>query len=494
MTLARTFAVSALVLLAACRREMPSTTETTATTGTRTAAAPAPAATVTGTVTSVPADPCGQSVTAGGTVQMPPIVISGNIPVAVPLPDQINSPLQVRPNFDWFSWSEFIALNWPASEQGRGNPLNPNDPSALKNAKAGTPTVWQTYKANWELFDQKDQRPTPFDSWDAPVPDQCATKPGQRSLVMTSKTTVLNDDLEAFSYPLVDAKQNYVMYEVRYGRAAYDFMRGPDSDPKKWLYLAKNLTPPTQQSMPSSTSSPNVPGAIMTKAAWRLMAEVPKDQWNRYYVTEAQVYDPATRQCSAQTVGLVGLHIAQKVQTMPEWVWSTFEHVDVLTTSTQQGLLAPCAAGDTNCSQVQGFANRPTSTKLIADKSKRVPVNAARINPIPTTPTGAGTDAVNAAFRQALAGTVWANYQLIVTQWPFNPGTFKAPDNGGTYPCWSGDPFPTAQAVNLTMETYFQNAQDTLFTATSGGNGCMGCHYGAALYDYSWGLKRRPHA
>lgn len=493
MTLVRLLAVSALVLLAGCKGEVPSTTATSP--GTGAAADAATDTTLTGTVTTVPADPCNQPVTAGGTVQMPPIAISGNIPVEVPLPQQVNSPLQVRPNFDWFSWMEFIALNWPASSQGRGNPQNPTDPGTFKNAPNGTNTVWQTYKANWELFDQGNQRPTPFDSWDVPVPPpQCTVQPGQKALVMTSKTTVLNDDLEAFSYPLVDANKNYVMYEVRYGRAAYDFMRGPDGDKSKWLYLSINLTPPVQQTMPSSTQNPDVPGAIMTKAAWRLMSEVPQDQRGRYYAVDAQVYDPATNQCTAQPVGLVGLHIAQKVDGLPQWVWSTFEHVDVLTTGTKPGLLAPCAPTDTNCSHVQGFANRPASTTLIADPAQRVPANVARINPIPTTPAGAGTDAVNAAFQQALAGTVWANYQLIVTQWPFNPGTFKAPDNGGTYPCWSGDPFPTAQAVNLTMETYFQNAQDTLFTATAGGNGCMGCHYGAALYDYSWGLSRRPHS
>jgi hypothetical protein len=491
MTFARMLTVAALVLMLGCRKEAP-VTASSSTSG----AEPSPATdtTLTGTVASVPPDPCNQTVTAGGVVQMPPIVISGNIPVTVPLPQTVNSPLQVRPNFDWFSWEEFIALNWPASSEGRGNPQNPNDVATFKSAANGTPTVWGTYKANWELFSQGSQRPTPFDSWVVPVPAACAVQPGQKALVMTSKTTVLNDGLEAFSYPLVDAQQNYLMYEVRYGRAAYDFMRGPDDNSSQWLYLAKNLTPPTQQTMPSSSENPNVPGAIMTKASWRLMSEVPQEQWNRYYVVNAQVFDATTGQCNAQPVGLVGLHIAQKVSGLPEWVWSTFEQVDVLTTTSQPGLLAPCQPGDTNCSQVQGFANRPASTTLIPDKSKRVPANVARINPIPTTPTGAGTDAVNAAFQQALAGTVWANYQLIVTQWPFNPGTFKAPDNGGTYPCWSGDPFPTAQAVNLTMETYFQNAQDTLFTATSGGNGCMGCHFGAALYDYSWGLKRRPHA
>lgn len=489
MTSMRALALSALVFVISCKGEVPATG--TSSTATTTDALPAPATDTTATTASMPPDPCGVSIKPGGPSVIPPVSITGNIPVTVPLPETVNSPQQVRPNFDWFSWTEFIALNWPASSKGRGNAQSPNDPSVFTNAKNGAPVVWGTYKANWELFNQGSTRPTPFDSWKVQIPPQCASaKPGQKELVMSSKgNTVLNDGVQAFSFPLVAADKNYLMFEVRYGRAAYDFMRGTDANSKSWLYLAKNLNPPTQQSMPSSTSNPNVPGAIMIKAAWRNMAGVPKDQWNRYYVVDAQLYDPTTTQCTPSSVGLVGLHVVQKVAELPEWIWSTFEQVDVLSTSTQQGLLAPCPTGSASCTQ-QGFDNRPGSPTLIPEKDQRVPVNVSRLNPIPTTPTGAGTTDVNAVFQKALAGTVWANYQLIVTQWPFNPGTFKTIDNRGTYPCGSGDPFPTNDSVNVTMETYFQNQQAAL---GAGGNSCMSCHYRAALYDFSWGLARRPH-
>lgn len=495
MNVMRALALSALVFVISCKGEVPATATSGSAAATDTTASASPTdTTITGTVTTVGPDPC-VPVTAGGVSQMPPISISGNIPVTVPLPQQVNSGEQVRPNFDWFSWTEFIALNWPASSNGRGNAESPNDPNVFRNAKNGTPVVWGTYKANWELFNQGNYRPTPFDSWDAHIPAQCASaKPGQKELVMSSKgNTVLNDGVEAFSWPLTAADKSYVMFEVRYGRYAYDFMRGIDGQPATYLYNSQNLTPPHQITMPISTTNPNVPGAIMIKAAWRDMAAVPQDQWNRYYVTDAQLYDPSTQQCKEGSVGLVGLHLVQKVTGLPQWVWSTFEQVDNLSSSTKQGLLAPCPDGDKNCSEVHGFSNRPQSTQLIADPSKRTPQGVARINPIPTTPQGAGTDVVNAAFQKALAGTVWANYELIVTQWPFNPQVFKSMENRGTYPCGSGDPFPTAGAVNVTMETYFQNAQDALSTANSSGNGCMGCHYVAGLYDYSWGLKRRPH-
>lgn len=481
--------------LAACRGKMESAEPEAATTTT----AAAETATAVNTTAETTLSPCNIVTTTGGPSEIPPVAISGNIPLYVPLPSTVNSQVQIRPYFDWFSWQEFIALSWPASTKGRGNANQPASVSTFKNAKNGTPTVWGTYKANWELFNQGSARPTPFDSYDVSIPAQCtAAKPGERELVMSSKgNTVLNDGVQAFSFPLVDTNSNYLFYEVRYNRAAYEFMRGTDDKPASWLYLAKNLSPPTQQTMPASTAKANDPtkpdfqGAIMIKAAWRDMTGVAQSDMNRYYVVDAQVFNPQNQQCSPKKVGLVGLHIVQKLADFQEWVWSTFEQVDVLTTSQRAGLLPACAPNDTNCSQLTGFANRPQSTVLDPNPANRTPVNAARLNAIPTTPAGQSTVDANAMFQKALAGTVWANYQLIVTQWPFNAGNYKPPEQRGSYPCWAGAPFPQTGAVNLTMETYFQSPTDA---AGAGGNSCMSCHYNAALMDFSWGLKRRPHS
>lgn len=481
----RTFLLTALALTFACKGEMTTSTTTQSQTST------AHATTAVAVATTTAAGPCGTTTTSGGESKIPAVAITGNMPLAVPLPAQVNSPQQVRPDFDWYSWEEFIALNWPASSTGRGNPDQPANASAFLKAAAGTPTVWGTYKANWELFNQGNARPTPFDSYDVHIPAQCSTgKAGEKRLVMSSKgNTVLNDGVQAFSFPLIDAAHNYIFYEVRYGRDAYDFMRGADADPTSWLYLAKNMSPPKQRTMPSTTANPPHVGAIMLKAAWRDMSSVPAADQSRYYVVPAEVYDPTTKQCSMKSVGLVGFHIVQKLQSFGEWIWSTFEQVDNLSTPQRPGLLPACT--DTNCSSVHGFANRPPDqTKLEPDPAKRVPVQAARINAIPTTPAGASTVDVNAAFQKALAGTPWAYYQLVITQWPTSDKGFKPPEDRGTYPCASGVPFPQEGAVNVSLETYFQDPNDA---NGAGGNSCMRCHYNAAITDFSWGLNRRPH-
>ena len=116
-----------------------------------------------------------------------------------------------------------------------------------------------------------------------------------------------------------------------------------------------------------------------------------------------------------------------------------------------------------------------------------------------------------------LKGTVWENYQLVITQWPISPSVaFPAPflyprrfppftDVTGqpqgvqeayhraekaakaSYPLQAGLPIPQSGCLNVTMETYFQNPKGTTLENTS----CIGCHFGASDTDYSWALKLR---
>jgi hypothetical protein len=112
------------------------------------------------------------------------------------------------------------------------------------------------------------------------------------------------------------------------------------------------------------------------------------------------------------------------------------------------------------------------------------------VNDIPSTPAGASTQDINRIYQGYLRNTVWANYQLVITQWPSEPGQLVLPDSGGVYPRDAGAAFPVWGAVNTSMETYFQTRGDA---AAAGGNSCMSCHYQAGKRDFSWGLARRPH-
>lgn len=461
------------------------------------------------TMTSAPGSSPAQIVIppwpTGFPPSVPPAIVSGNIPFAVPLPTPGSTPappLTFRPNFDYFSWQSFIALNWPAASGSRGVPDQPDNPNVFIKAAPGTPVVWGTYKDSFDLFGQKDQRPNAWDAPDGPI-TPCPNASGQKALIFTTKgDTPLMQTTQAFSYPLVDQRGNYVRYDIRYNQAQYNFIRGQDNDPTSWLYLLKNLAPKENAQfgvqMPMTTTTPsNKLGAIMVKASWRIKTD--KDDAGRYYAITAQLYNPQTQACTPATVFLVGLHIAHKVDPFTEWVWSTFDQVDNVPPDSD---VSPQPSpppngysfnnGTSNPKTVGGYNYKPSPSPVPSPSA----VQVTRVNPIPNTPTGASTRDFNAYYQQLLKGTVWQYYELVVTQWPANPGlpaqggSFMLMQNGGIYPQNAGAAFPVNGAVNTTMETYFQTQNDA---AGAGGNSCMSCHYRAGQSDFSWGLNRRAH-
>lgn len=233
----------------------------------------------------------------------------------------------------------------------------------------------------------------------------------------------------------------------------------------------------------------------MLKATWREMT--PADDASRYYTTRALVLDPAgpgvAPACSPRLVGLVGLHIVHKVAPFSEWVWSTFEQVDNVERGAGAAPTTPISFnnGTGDPATVRGYANRPAAkVPPLLPEGQRVPAQVTRLNAIPDTPPGASTRDLNRAYQALLRGTAWEHYQLVITQWPTNPRSFKTVEQGGIYPADSGQPFPVAGCTNVTMETFLQSPVDA---AGTGGNSCISCHYTAGKSDFSWSLQRRAH-
>src|SRR5687768_4087231 len=78
--------------LAACRGKMESAEPEAATTTT----AAAETATAVNTTAETTLSPCNIVTTTGGPSEIPPVAISGNIPLYVPLPSTVNSQVQIR--------------------------------------------------------------------------------------------------------------------------------------------------------------------------------------------------------------------------------------------------------------------------------------------------------------------------------------------------------------------------------------------------------------
>src|SRR5205085_3805557 len=115
-------------------------------------------------------------------------------------------------------------------------------------------------------------------------------------------------------------------------------------------------------------------------------------------------------------------HIAQKTATRPQWIWTTFEHVDNVPPADSG------APGNFNFNDGQGTP-MPTTDPYPIDPlilPTPAPFNVSR-----TLPIHPSTVQTNDAYRKlmAAAGAKWQFYQLVMTQWPLaasdpsKPGT-----------------------------------------------------------------------
>ena len=379
---------------------------------------------------------------------IPTEVVDGN---GAPIPVSVASnPIDF---FDDFSWRTFLALNWPSKPAARG------EADASKSVgDLAAPRVWETWKADYEAFQPGGARPTEWVSFDAVTP--CVDIPfkdGGKARLLAAFAKFANFDEAQFGItlanPLVAQNQTYTRYEVRLNRDEYDFIRD------KQLYsrtVLQNLT----------ADLDFTPNSIEVKAAWRELtaAELPTAK-ARYYVIKARVQNPLNNNvCEDRDMALVGFHIVQKTPLRPQWVWSSFEHVDNVPDPSAP---SPAAAYSYNSNKppqtLEPSQPPPALTQSNPPIPDPTPMQVVRLQPLLTPsnsnlPGVTGTVATNARYQSALAGTVWANYQLVVTQWP----TDTSVPSGAPFP----DPTSSTTSVgNTTMETY--NQQQT---------SCMDCH------------------
>ena len=392
----------------------------------------------------------------------PPPVVSPNPIVGAP-PDP--PPPMVSPdpivdipitNFDPslffanYSWRSFIALNWPA-KAGAANRGQPDRTKAFSDVSG--PRVWSTWKSRYEIFQPNGEIPAPWASYDGKNP--CGDG-FSNEVVTLSSFTAFGDfnqatfNLERLGNPLVAQTKLYARYQVRVNQQEFDSIVG-----HKW-FLASNL-PTANAPVPFNV------GSIEVKAAWRILtsADTPAIRARYYIIPNAQVFDVASAKCTTQDVALVGFHIVAKTPSRPQWIWSSFEHVDNvpgITTEPKPPAGIPLSFNDPNKPQALDPRQRPPAIS-------------------PTNPPLASPTAMQVIRKQALSpasmsmnniywnlpeikGTVWQNYMLVMTQWPTQPLP-EAPSN-------SGDPFPTSGSTlsNTTMETYFQDE----------GTSCLECH------------------
>ncbi|HWT04755.1 MAG TPA: hypothetical protein VN224_03285, partial [Xanthomonadales bacterium] len=182
------------------------------------------------------------------------------------------------------------------------------------------------------------------------------------------------------------------------------------------------------------------------------------------------VYTPAVtsptkvqESCQRQKMALVGLHIVHKTASAPQWIWSTFEHVDnapQLDDVSAKRLRARYNFFDAACTSascattINAKPPRPWNPN-VQPFPNHFRSQIARVLGV----TKEVTD-MNAGFQGLLGKSVWSHYMLLSTQWPTDPTSTRDPN---------GAPAPSYLA-NTTMETYIQGK------TPESSSSCIKCH------------------
>lgn len=327
-------------------------------------------------------------------------------------------------NFDYLSWETFVALNWPADVKSCSADLT-------KTILSGTgPVVWETYLADTDVFKSK---PAPWCGGPAGLSGVSADalKLGQTTGVtrffgMLSKFSPKLSassgvkGIQEVGGALTDKNGRFVRYEIRMNQDEYNYI------------VKNNLWNKAGQagktiSFPMGKSAYGPVGAMEIKAAWKVLGA--GDDPTKFYNIQAIVFNDANGAKSPGknpvTLGLAGLHILHKAKGQSKWVWSTFEQNDNLTSFSYPD-------GKPN---VQTAKTPYTELDPKTGKPLNLPVNVTRVNPIENPATE-----MNTGYQKLLAGSVWANYSLVATQWAGNLGGLPKP----------------AFMANTVIETYTQ--------------------------------------
>jgi len=415
----------------------------------------------------------------------PPATLCTPAPSAMPGPIPVDAvPCNsVTPQTDAFaslSWQIFKMIVWPVAKSPTGEPIRgvPDTLRALSDMQG--PRVFETYKADWETFLPAAAPPLDWPQYTATA-SACRNKPAiaPGTLVLSALSEFGNVQEQAgnnqhgqpITNILVAQNGKLARYLVGFDKNEFDLIR------TNGLYNSINL--PKLDTPPGPTAdAPN--GTIIVKSAWIELdgLAVPRES---FYHRRALVQDTVTLDCMEAEVGLVGLHIRYKTPERPQWVWASFEHIRNV--PPQAGAAEPLrqpAAYTFNDGTGAPMPLQPPPATLIGspDFSPHAPpFNVELAKPIPQ-----AIQDINGQWQTALAGTVWANYRLMIVEWPAVGGSPKL-NAFQSVPEPPSITDPTSNMLNTTLETFIQKAvgpnEGLIFT-------CMGCHNAAQGLDYTF--------
>jgi hypothetical protein len=491
--------------------------------------------------------------TASGQEQRPPVLQVE--PREEPSEVNTSKPAEALRGFNEYCWYQFTRLNRAVQRQNVGlkagrtiSVLVDQDHLAVPGKEVPVWMTWPTREdldsndlENWDHYAEKyfPTRAIGESSVAAPqMMDRLAKIGIVSSLAVGRPASELSDINQAkdapgeFVGPLVAQNRYYVRYEIRFNRVAFEFI--------KRNKLHKKEYQPSNGQVPIGFPA----GSIIVKAAWRVIVGGPSPDAvaggsmsvaediaradrafkQRCYFTQAKLNirgkpkaepvageardAPRQEPGEIMEVGLVGLHLIHRTPSRPQWIWSSFEHVDNVPEYAQepeegkdysfnygkrrQGRNFPFNVDPNPLLSQATIPAVRTPDQLLGEGTLPIPVQVRRERPIPE-----ATIQSNETWRkktQGVANTAWANYELVVTQFPTRPDDIDADSPGDPFPGPDGlvdqvEAMPAAppgkstvevhkkmrvSIGNTTMETYFQS------------DSCMSCHSKANRYGIAF--------
>jgi len=395
----------------------------------------------------------------------PTATLSSEAPADVCIPDGfLETPMEY---FDDYSWRVFVALIWPAEPGRRGVPATGKDITATG------PRVFETFKSLWEVFPHDGASPeTSFDKYDAAAHNPCAVTPGFGELTIGSTSGI--DDIGqagngALDAPVAAQNGRYIRTLTFFNQLEFDHI-------VKNRYFLRSALPEVPRPRPDRPVVDFPMGSIAVKTAWVDVTGLPEALVKRFYTRTVLLKRPTGDGCAPSTMGLIGLHIAQKTPSRPQWIWSSFEQKDTVPPAWPDN---PGAFVLNDGTRAPMPATNPLSLVPLAPEPVK-PFNVVRA---PDAPLLTRTELTNFDYQHLLAGTPWRFYRLVLTQWPRLDGNQATPvpdTQDGTVP----NTFPGTNAfsafANVTMETFDQTSVQV---------GCMNCHNRVRMnVDFMWTL------
>ena len=412
----------------------------------------------------------------------------------------------IQSQFDEEMWKTFVALCWPADGL---NPVSNGSITAQKDARP----LFENYSYNYDLFllnvndttkhepiawgdsealnQQRQQRWKRWSKHSDLCPD-LVDKAGKKGITNMASIVPLDEFIQASNgekphVPLVDLNQTFVYSSVLYNETTFDYVKKNKLYSLEGIKRAKQNV--TEEKVHHVVKHGDVYkdttlvqkvnqleedfGSMHLKTSWKILGA--GDDTTKFHKAwgavvfnnlNSAVKDYWEPQCSLVRIGLVGMHITVKTEDQPNAIWTTFEHVD---NCPEKGGIQDKKYNFYNVASTAPVNEAPKNNEIDTSSHLRhhkwfnpsgSKVKAGQI--VREVPIPQNTKTLNATYQNLLKGTVWANYQLVGTQW-MNPSDDKV------YP---------RLLSNTTLETFEQT-----------GASCFGCHRQVTANTFKDGIK-----